>query len=97
LFLGNLQPLPPPDALHALGVHTPAFRAKQRRDPAITVTTIFAGKPDDVCRQGIFIWFERWSLALGRTVLADNETSSALRYFQLRLYMVDAAPATGGA
>src|SRR6185295_16753333 len=35
-----LQPLTPPDALDALLVHRPARPAKQRRDPAVSVTAI---------------------------------------------------------
>jgi len=37
LFLGNLQPLPPPDALDAFGVHRPALGPQHRRYPTIAI------------------------------------------------------------
>lgn len=40
LLLGNLQPLPPPDALDAFGVHRPALGSQHRRDPAIAVAAV---------------------------------------------------------
>src|SRR5690606_35192039 len=40
LFLGNLQPLPPPDALDAFGIHRPTLGSQHRRDPAIAIAAI---------------------------------------------------------
>src|SRR5690606_29115623 len=40
LLMGNLQPLPPPDALDAFGVHRPALGPQHRRDPAIAIATV---------------------------------------------------------
>src|SRR5690606_31210454 len=40
LLLGNLQPLPPPDALDAFGVHRPSLRPQHRRDPAIAIAAV---------------------------------------------------------
>ena len=53
LFGGHFQPLTSPDPLDTLLVHRPASSAKQRRDPAISVATILAGKLDDVGRQRV--------------------------------------------
>ncbi len=97
LFLGNLQPLPPPDALDAFGVHSPALGAQHRRDPAIAIAAIPRGEPDDVGGQRLFIRPAFQLLALGRTVLAENRAGKALRDGELRHDMVDAATTTGGA
>jgi hypothetical protein len=48
LFLGNLQPLTPPDPFNAFLVYPPASRLQERRNPAIPITAIPAGKLDDV-------------------------------------------------
>lgn len=64
LFLGNLQPLPPPDALDALGIHRPALRSQHRRDPAIAIAAIPGSEPDGVGGERLFIrpasGFLRW-------------------------------------
>ena len=48
LFLWNLKPLVPPDALYPLVIDPPALPSQQRRDPTITVATISTGQPDNV-------------------------------------------------
>jgi len=55
LFLGNLQPLPPPDALNPFSVYLPTFGSQQGSDPSITVSAILAGQADGRCRQSIFV------------------------------------------
>src|SRR5690606_6590066 len=40
LLLGNLQPLPPPDALDAFGVHRPALGPQHRCDPAVAIAPV---------------------------------------------------------
>lgn len=97
LFLGNLQPLPPPDALDAFGVHRPALGPQHRRDPAIAIAAIPRGEPDDVGGQRLFIGPAVRPLALGRTMLAENRAGKALRDGELRHHMVDAATTAGGA
>ena len=97
LFLGNLQPLPPPDALNPFGIHMPTFGSQQGSDPSITVSAILAGQADDRCRQSIFVRPATRYLALGRAMLADNTTRSAFRDTQFGLKMINALPATGGA
>ena len=51
LLLRHFQPVPPPDALDALGVDHPAGRPEQRRDAAVAVTAILLGQRDDGGRQ----------------------------------------------
>ena len=48
LFCRDFQPLTSPDPLDTLLVHRPSGSAKQRRDPAISVAAVLAGKRDDV-------------------------------------------------
>jgi hypothetical protein len=50
LFLGNLQPLPPPNALDPLGIYLPAFGPQQGGDLSVTVSAVLAGQADDLCR-----------------------------------------------
>jgi hypothetical protein len=97
LFLGNLQPLPSPDALHPFGIHMPAFGPQQGGDPSIAVSAILTSQADDCCRQGILIRPATGYLALGRAMLANNTARSALGDTQLDLQMIDTSPATGGA
>src|SRR5690606_22738322 len=97
LFLGNLQPLPPPDALDAFGIHRPTLGSQHRRDPAIAIAAIPGGEPDDVRRQRLFIRPAFGLLALGRTVLSEDLAGQPLRDGELRHYMVDAAATAGGA
>ena len=40
LLLGNLQPLPPPDAFDTLCVHRPTLGPQHRRDTAIAITAV---------------------------------------------------------
>ena len=95
--LGDLQPLPPPDPLYPLDVDRPALRPEQRRDPAIAVTAVLAGEPDDGRCQSFFIVSRCGPLALGRAVLADNLAGAALGDPEPILQMRDTAPATSGA
>jgi hypothetical protein len=97
LFLGNLQPLPPPDTLNTFGVHVPSLHTEQGCNPAIAVAAIEARQPYDGRRQCFFVRSAQGLLALGRTVLADDPTNSALRNVQLALQMLYAAPTTSGA
>jgi len=69
LFGRNLQPLTPPYPLDTLLVHRPASSAKQRRNPAISVAAILAGKLDDVGSQCYLVIGCRWDLALRRSML----------------------------
>src|SRR6476469_1898492 len=97
LFLRNLQPLPPPDALDTLGIHRPTLGPQHRRDPAIAIAAIPGGEPDDVGGQRLLICSAFRRLALCRTMLTENPAVKALRNGELHHDMVDAATATGRA
>ena len=97
VLVGDLQPLPLPDALNPLGIHMPAFGSQERRDPAIAIAAILTGQPDDIRPQGLSIRPAVRHLALRRAVLTDHATGAAFRHRQLRLHVVNAMPAAGGA
>ena len=65
LFLGNLQPLPPPDALNPFSVYLPTFGSQQGSDPSLTVSAILAGQAGDRFRQSIFVRSATRYFALG--------------------------------
>jgi hypothetical protein len=56
LSLRNLQPLATPDTLHAILAYPPAGPLQQRRDPAIPITAVLAGKLNDLLRECIFVF-----------------------------------------
>jgi hypothetical protein len=49
LFVWNLQPLTPPDALDPLVINDPARMAQQRGNLAIAIAPVLPGKLDDIC------------------------------------------------
>ena len=51
LFGRDFKPLTSPDPFNTLLVHRPPGAAQQRRNPAIPVAAVLAGKFDDVGRQ----------------------------------------------
>ena len=65
LFLWNLKPLLPPDALYPLVIDPPAQPSQKGRDPTITVATILTGQPDNVRCQGLLITFDNRFISLG--------------------------------
>jgi hypothetical protein len=67
LFGRHFQPLASPDPLDTFLVHRPAGSTQQRRDPAISVAAILAGKLDDVGRQRRLVIGCRRSLTLRRS------------------------------
>ena len=97
LLLGNLQPLPPPDALNPLGVHMPAFGPQQRCNASIAVSAILHRQADDRSRQCRFVISATRTPTLGRAMLANDQASPSFRDTQIRLEMIDAVPAAGGA
>ncbi len=97
LLPGDLQPLPPPDPLDPLGVDPPALGPEQRRDPAIAISTVLRGEPDDSLREALLILSYHRVLALGRAVLAHHTAGPALRDPQLVLQVLHTTPAAGGA
>src|ERR1700723_1196429 len=64
LLLRNLQPLATPDTLHAILAYPPAGTLEKRRDPAIPVTAVLAGKLDDRLRECIFVFTPYRAIAL---------------------------------
>ncbi len=97
LLVGNLQPLAPPDAFHALVVHDPTFRPQHRRDPSITVAAILTGQTDDRRGQRFLIVRDNKSTPLRRTRLPQKPTSLALRKTKLLLGVDHTMPAALGA
>ena len=97
LFGRDLQPLAPPDPLNTFFVHPPAGSAKQRRDSAISVAAILAGKLDDVGGQSRLVIGCRGDLALRRSVLTQCPARSSLGDAKLDCDMIDARAASRGA
>jgi hypothetical protein len=81
----ELQPLATPDTLHAVLAHPPAGTLQQRRDSAISVTTVLTGKLDDRLRECIFVFTPYRSIALRAARLVGQPASPALRHTMLLL------------
>ncbi len=56
LLLWNLQPFATPDTLHAVLADRPAGPLQQRRDPAVAIAAILAGKLNDRLRECILVF-----------------------------------------
>ena len=81
----DFQPLPPPDALHPLGIDPPTVGPQQRGNAPIAVAAISTGQPDDRRGQNRFIVPDQVRLALGRTRLADQAAGPPFRERQTLL------------
>ena len=92
-----LQPLAPPDALNAFGVHPPAFCPQQRRDPAVPVAAILRRQRYYRLGQYGLVGPNYPHLALRRTWLAQRATGATLGYPERRLHMPHASTAALGA
>jgi len=79
---------PSPDAFHSLGVHRPAFMAKQGGDPAIAVSTVLLRQMYDVCSESRFVHSRTTRLSVSGTMLTRNPAGAALRYTEHLLHMV---------
>ena len=88
LLLWNLQPLATPDTLHAVLAYPPAGSLQQRRDAAISVTAVLAGKLDDRLRECIFVFTPYRTVALRAARLVGQPACPAFRYPMLLLCMV---------
>ena len=97
LFVGNLQPLTPPDPLDPLVIHEPARILQERRYPAIAIAAVLASEFDDVGGQALFIVAPRRRFALRRTMLPERRACTALGDVKLTSNMIDANAAAGGA
>jgi hypothetical protein len=56
LSLWHLQPFATPDAFDSVLAHLPAGSLEQRRDPAIPIAAILAGKGNDGLSQSILVF-----------------------------------------
>ena len=88
LLLRYLQPLATPDPLYAILAHPPAGSLQQRRDPAIAITAVLAGKLDDGLRECVFIFASDRTVALRAARLVGQPARPSLRYPMLLLCMV---------
>lgn len=97
LFLGNLQPLAPPQPLDPLVVHQPTRISQHRCNLAIAIAAISPGQFDQIGYQAVFIVAAPRDFALGRAMLAERRTGAALGDRQNLPDMVDTGPASRGA
>ena len=78
--------------LHAILAHLPAGSLEQRRDPAIPITAVLAGKLDDRLRECVFVFTPHRTIALRAARLVGQPASPALRQTMLLLCMVCCDP-----
>ena len=97
LFRWDFQPLTTPDALNTLPVHHPPRCPQKRRDPAVSVAAILAGKLDDVGCQSHFIVGRCRHPSLRGPMLSQSPACPPLRYTQFGNNMVHTRAATCGA
>ena len=97
LFGGDFQPLTSPDPFNALLVHRPSGATQHRRNPAIPVAAVLAGKFDDVSSQCCLVIGRRWDLPLGRSMLPQCPARPSLGDAELGYDMINACAASGGA
>ena len=97
LFLGNLQPLAPPQPLDPLVVHQPTRISQHRCNLAIAIAAIAPGQFDQIGCQAVFIVTAPRDFALCRAMLAKRRTGAALGDRQNLPDMVDTRPASRGA
>ena len=69
LTSGNLQPFPPPDALHSILAHLPPSQLQQGGDPAISKAAVLAREREDRLRQPILVFRLRGLVTLCRPPL----------------------------
>ena len=87
LLLGNLQPFATPDTLHPVLANPPASSLQQRRDSAIPVTAVLAGKLEDRLRKRIFVFTPYRAVALRAAWLVGQPARPALRHPMILLCM----------
>lgn len=97
LLLWDLQPLPPLDALHPLGVHRPARVTQEGGDPPVAVAAIGLRQFDDVGGQRRLIVTGAGRLALRGAMLAKGLAGSTLGHAKLSLHLLHTGPAASGA
>jgi hypothetical protein len=78
LPLWYFQPFATPDAFDSILADLPAGSIEQRRDPAITVAAILAGKYNDGLSQSIFVFTLRRPVALRASGLPQQKARMPL-------------------
>ena len=97
LFIGDLQPLAPPDALDPLVVDYPARLAQQFGDLAIAMAAVLLGKLDNIGSETLLVLTAARDLALRRAMLPERRAGATLGDMQLRSHLLNAGTATRGA
>src|SRR6476660_8948546 len=97
LFIGDLQPLAPPDALDPLVVDYPARLAQQFGDLAIAIAAVLPGKLDNIGSETLLVLTAARDLALRRAMLPERRAGATLGDTQLRSHLLNAGTATRGA
>ena len=97
MFLGNLQPLTAPDALHPVRAGIPPGISNQRCDPAIAIAAILGGQRYDRPCQGVFVCTDDRCVTLCPTRLADEPAGVTFRESVLLPNPFDCLPAPFGA
>jgi len=97
LFVGHVQPVLPPYAIHPFDMYLPALGAQQRRHPALAITAILFGKLDDRFSERCLVVTDNGLARLCGAGLADHPTSPALRNTELVLDMGHTFTAAGRA
>jgi hypothetical protein len=96
LFGGDLQTLPPPQALDAFVVDLPPRSTQELRDLAIAVAAVLSRQDDHVGSQPLLVFRAPRHLALRRAMLPERRTSATLGHLQHQPNMVDhCTPARG--
>jgi hypothetical protein len=96
LFGGDLQTLPPPQALDPLVIDLPSRPAQELRDLAIAIAAVLSRKGDHVDSQPLLVLRAPRHLALRRAMLPERRTSATLGHVQHQPDMVDhCTPARG--
>ena len=75
---GHLQPLPSPDPLHSLVIHSPAISRQQGRDPPVAIPPVFAGQRDDVGGQNRLVVCHPGRVSLGASHLSQHTARPTL-------------------
>src|ERR1700678_489386 len=88
LLLRYLQPLAPPDPLHAILAHLPARMHQQGRDAPVAVTAILAGQNNDGLCESIFVFALCWPVALRAAWLLHHTARPAFAHPVLKMSMI---------
>src|SRR3954466_7585976 len=97
LFGRDFQPLTSPDPFNALLVHRPPGSTQHRRNPAISVTAVLAGKLDDIGSQCCLVIGRPRNLPLRRSMLPQGPAHPSLGDTEFGCDMIHACAASGGA